>query len=105
MDYFRERELTSDWTSPHLPQWEKLLADKVDVAASVLEVGSFEGRSALFFLQYLPKSTITCVDIFGGDVEHGTPGEDGPSDMMKVVSCAKAQYLPMSSRAPEKPKS
>ncbi|WP_167334865.1 glycosyltransferase [Mesorhizobium loti] len=98
MDYFRERELTSDWTSSHLPLWEKLLADKVDVAASVLEVGSFEGRSALFFLQFLPKSKLTCVDTFGGNVEHNTPGDERLSDMMKVEARFDANMRPFGDR-------
>jgi len=36
----------------------------------ILEIGSWEGRSALFFLNYLPLSRIVCVDTFGGNVEH-----------------------------------
>ena len=36
----------------------------------VLEIGSWEGRSALFFLNFLPRSRIVCVDPFGGSVEH-----------------------------------
>lgn len=37
---------------------------------SILEVGSFEGRSALLWLRICPDATITCVDPFGG-TEHG----------------------------------
>ena len=36
----------------------------------MLEIGSWEGRSALFFLNYLRASHLVCVDTFGGNVEH-----------------------------------
>jgi predicted O-methyltransferase YrrM len=36
----------------------------------VLEIGSWEGRSALFFLNYLPRSRLTCIDTFEGGKEH-----------------------------------
>jgi glycosyltransferase involved in cell wall biosynthesis/predicted O-methyltransferase YrrM len=98
MDYFGGRDLTFDWTSNHLRLWERLLADKVDIAADVLEVGSFEGRSALFFLQFLPKSNLTCVDTFEGNAEHTTPGLDGLSDMMKVETRFDANMRPFGTR-------
>jgi predicted O-methyltransferase YrrM len=39
-------------------------------ALRILEIGSWEGRSALFFLNYLPLSRITCIDPFDGNIEH-----------------------------------
>jgi hypothetical protein len=36
----------------------------------ILEIGSWEGRSALFFLNYLSRSRIVCIDTFGGNIEH-----------------------------------
>jgi predicted O-methyltransferase YrrM len=45
----------------------------VGVPASLLEIGSFEGRSAVWFLENVlthPDSRITCIDTFGGSVEH-----------------------------------
>ena len=35
-----------------------------------LEIGSWEGRSALFFLNFLPRARLTCIDTFGGGQEH-----------------------------------
>jgi predicted O-methyltransferase YrrM len=37
---------------------------------SCLEIGSWEGRSALFILESLPKSRIVCVDTWSGADEH-----------------------------------
>jgi predicted O-methyltransferase YrrM len=62
-------EFTSDWVGRNVVHWEKALASmkgKADLRA--LEVGSYEGRSAVWFLENIlthPRSSITCVDIFG----------------------------------------
>ena len=42
---------------------------------NMLEIGSYEGRSAIFFLSHFSNSTITCVDTWGG----------GGSDEQKVL--------------------
>jgi predicted O-methyltransferase YrrM len=59
---------TTDYVSWLTPTWEKHLEGfraKNDV--KILEIGSFEGRSAIWFLENIlthPTSSITCVDIF-----------------------------------------
>jgi len=59
---------TTDYVSWLAPTWEKHLEGfraKNDV--KILEIGSFEGRSAVWFLENIlthPTSSITCVDIF-----------------------------------------
>lgn len=68
-----EPSFSHDWLSHHLPLWEKHLrpyAGRADF--HILEVGSFEGRSACWFLQNIlthPSATLTCVDTFTGSVE------------------------------------
>lgn len=63
-----EYEFTTDWVTPHANIWTeqlKHLKGKPNVHA--LEIGSFEGRSAIWFLENIlihPTSSITCVDIF-----------------------------------------
>ena len=37
---------------------------------SILEIGSYEGRSAIFFLNFFKNSKITCVDTWEGSDEH-----------------------------------
>ena len=37
---------------------------------NILEIGSYEGRSAIFFLNYFNTSKITCVDTWLGSHEH-----------------------------------
>jgi predicted O-methyltransferase YrrM len=67
---FEGKSLTTDWTSKYLVTWMGILAPLRDASLSILEVGSWEGRSALFFLNFLPHSKIVCVDTFEGSSEH-----------------------------------
>jgi predicted O-methyltransferase YrrM len=61
-------EFTTDWVSREVNLWTeqlKHLKEKPNIHA--LEIGSFEGRSAIWFLENIlihPTSSITCVDIF-----------------------------------------
>ena len=68
--WFRGKALTTDWTSHSFPIWASLLAAWRDLPLAVLEIGSWEGRSAIFFLQYLRHCCITCIDTFAGSPEH-----------------------------------
>lgn len=57
-------EFTTDWFSQRIPSWKHVLGKFRDKPISVLEIGSFEGRSATFLLEYLPQCRITCIDPF-----------------------------------------
>jgi predicted O-methyltransferase YrrM len=70
--WYRQGEFSSDWASRHFPIWRRVLAPLRGRGAKVLEIGSWEGRSAIFFLNYLRDSTITCIDSFEGGIEHRT---------------------------------
>ena len=37
---------------------------------NILEIGSLEGKSTVWFLDNLPKTTVTCVDTWQGGVDH-----------------------------------
>ncbi|TGP24671.1 class I SAM-dependent methyltransferase, partial [Mesorhizobium sp. M2D.F.Ca.ET.232.01.1.1] len=84
--------------SHHLNLWEEFLRDRIDTATAVLEIGSFEGRSALFFLQFLPKSRITCVDSFQGSEEHVERGSEYESDMAEVERRFDQNLMPFADR-------
>lgn len=62
--YFAGKEFTEDWTSNKLDLWLPVLSELVARPVNILEVGTFEGRSAILFLETLPKSKITCIDHF-----------------------------------------
>lgn len=68
---------TEDWFSKNIPVWEKLI-DKN--SKNVLEIGSFEGRSCLWFCENLPDSHITCIDTFEGSLEHSDETKNGLKD-------------------------
>src|SRR5437016_10676432 len=68
--YFEGKQLTTNWGLRHHQLWAEILAPRRVEPLRILEIGSWEGRSALFFLNYLPKASIVCVDTFAGAIEH-----------------------------------
>jgi hypothetical protein len=68
--YFVGKELTTNWTSRNYQLWAETLAPRRKEPLRILEIGSWEGRSALFFMNYLPNASIVCVDTFAGALEH-----------------------------------
>jgi predicted O-methyltransferase YrrM len=69
--WFWSGEFSSDWVWKNYSFWRRALAPLRDKPVRILEIGSFEGRSATFFLKYLPRSTIVCIDTFAGTPEEG----------------------------------
>src|SRR5262245_5213669 len=61
-DWYAGKSFTADWTMWKIPIWMKLLAPYQSRRTRVLEIGSWEGRSALFFLNYLRRARLTCID-------------------------------------------
>ena len=69
---------TSDWFSQNIPIWNSVIPKTS--GQKILEIGSYEGRSCIWFCENLPGSTITCVDTFEGSNEHYTDMKDGLYD-------------------------
>ena len=65
-----DKTFSTDWAGNHFFYWAELLDGLRDKPLRILEIGSWEGRSALFFLNYLPNSRIVCIDPFEGNAEH-----------------------------------
>lgn len=65
-------EFTKDWFGRYPSYWQALFAARgwrPDEPHMVVEIGSFEGRSALWILENLlvhPQSRLVCVDTFTG---------------------------------------
>jgi predicted O-methyltransferase YrrM len=63
-------EFTTDWFGRNTVYWAELFANqgwRADAPHTVIEIGSFEGRSALWILEHLlqhPQSRLHCVDTF-----------------------------------------
>ena len=62
--WFAGKDFTVDWASRSFAVWAELLAPLKGAAPRILEIGSHEGRSAIFLLEFLPGSTIACIDTF-----------------------------------------
>ena len=68
--YLQDYEFTSDWFSPNIPVWEAALSSfkgKPDIR--YLEIGLYEGRSAIWMLENIlthPTARMTGLDIFDG---------------------------------------
>jgi len=63
-------EYTEDWFSKNIPIWEQALGDLKDKPVTVLELGTYEGRSAIWLAEYFKEGFIHTVDTFKGGVEH-----------------------------------
>lgn len=65
---------TVDWFSKNIPVWESLFARlRGRPNLQVLEIGSFEGRSACWLLEHVltgEDASLDCVDTFEGSMEH-----------------------------------
>lgn len=59
---------TSDYVSRHIPDWQALFEDyRGQPDVRILEIGSYEGRSAIWFLENVlthPTASLVCVDFF-----------------------------------------
>lgn len=69
-NWYAGKTFSSDWTTWHFSNWVKLLEGYREADARIVEIGSWEGRSALFFMNYLPRARLTCIDTFAGGQEH-----------------------------------
>ena len=65
--------LSTDWFTQNIPHWDYAFK-KADLSSqnqiSILEIGSWEGLSASFFLSYFPHATVDSVDTWEGGDEH-----------------------------------
>lgn len=70
--YKQDYEFTEDWFSPRLAAWNKHVKPLAGQPLNYLEVGVFEGRSALWMLENVlthPESRMTTIDPFSGAVK------------------------------------
>lgn len=70
-----EKIFRSDWFSYNIPLLKEFLNPLINenTVVQMLEIGSYEGRSTLWFLENIlqhSSSSITCIDTFQGSDEH-----------------------------------
>jgi predicted O-methyltransferase YrrM len=63
---------TKDWADWLKPEWKTHIIPFVCKNPNVLEVGSFEGNSALFWIEEMKPKHISCIDTFEGSIEHSS---------------------------------
>ncbi len=67
MNWHPLMQFSSDWVSDKLKVWERHFAALKGTPCNILEVGSYEGRSACWFASHLmehPGARMTCVDLW-----------------------------------------
>jgi predicted O-methyltransferase YrrM len=66
---------TQDWFAQNVPIWDELVP--AHKPRKILEIGSYEGRSACYFIDRCARETpleLHCVDSWQGGVEHDAGG-------------------------------
>jgi predicted O-methyltransferase YrrM len=66
-------QIDDDWFTANLPGWLWLIEREAlerRAELSCLEIGSWQGLSAVFLLHRLPAAHLTCVDTWAGGDEH-----------------------------------
>ena len=95
-----EYQYTKDWFNWAPAVWEQLVP-MLPERKAFLEIGSFEGRSAVWMLENMmgPGDWIDCVDTWEGGEEHKADGEDMMSvearfdhNIIKALDCKSAQH-------------
>ena len=66
--WYERADLTADWTSGNFPRWRQMLGVWRDRPLRILEVGTYEGRASIFFLNFFPRSTFVGIDWFEGEL-------------------------------------
>ena len=65
-------DYSTEWFAASAPYWVLAFRQNgfTDRPISALEIGSWEGRSAVFLLDHLPNARLTAVDTWAGSDEH-----------------------------------
>jgi predicted O-methyltransferase YrrM len=69
-DWFADKDFSADWTSHNIPVWLAVLARLRMHPLRILEIGCYEGRSAVFWMEFFPHARLTVVDAFTGPQYH-----------------------------------
>lgn len=68
-----DKQYTQDWCSAHFPLWQQVLAPLAGKPIRALEIGVFEGRSTVWFMENIlthPDARLKWVDTFEGGSDH-----------------------------------
>ena len=63
--------LSHDWFSNNITTWINIFSEQnLKKKLEILEIGSYEGASAVFFVNFFNSSNLTCIETFDGSDEH-----------------------------------
>lgn len=65
-------EFTQDWFGPYEPIWTEVLRRLLPRSSKILEIGSYEGRSATWLIRNAlsDDGVLYCIDTWSGGIEH-----------------------------------
>ena len=92
--------ISVDWFSPNMPFWLYFF-DKFNfrnTKTNALEIGSWEGSSAYFFLSHLKNSTLTAVDTWMGSEEHKDSNKTRGKNLQTIEMKFDQNLLPFRNR-------
>jgi predicted O-methyltransferase YrrM len=93
-----EYTFTQDWFSHNIPLWEQLatMLPGTPGQRNFLEIGSFEGRSAIWMAEnmMIENDTLRCVDTWEGSEEHSAETVQGIEDRFRHNLVVAAKKLP-----------
>lgn len=84
---------TADWVTNNIRLWENTIGFLKGVQVDMIEIGTFEGRSAVWFLENIlthPDSHLDCIDHYKGSPEY----EGFNFDMEGIKERAKKNLEP-----------
>jgi predicted O-methyltransferase YrrM len=82
-----DKGFTNDWFTGNIPIWLNAFQHcgfTPQSALSILEIGSWEGMSALFLAERFPKAQLTCVDTWEGADEHKNHDAATDETLLKI---------------------
>lgn len=74
---FEGKEFTQYWHCNYIDMWKRWIPKDIKTA---LEIGSFEGMSAIWLMDYCPDVHITCIDTFSPGFDDVTGEYEGRFD-------------------------
>lgn len=85
-EFAKRLQLENDWFTQNIPTWliafQKNNYDKL-TELDCLEVGSWQGLSAVFLLHHFERAKLTCVDTWEGADEHKS--DSAKSEVLKKI--------------------
>jgi tetratricopeptide (TPR) repeat protein len=98
----RQYRFSHDWFTHNIPVWTEQLQRFVDTEVNALEIGSFEGMSTCWLLDYIlthPKARLTCIDLyFQANFDINVAKTGAPE---KIIKYAAESHTCLASLEPE----